>query len=141
MSRNKHNQARARATRASGSSDMDIEDKLKLKKILLEDFGYDSIERDLFLCVKPDGYFEFHTSLSKDQAAKYIRIRHPDVVAWKVGKPGIIFEIDGKYHKDYDYDFDYEELGVKYCKLNKEYLEKENISWSAWIHKWEHDNL
>lgn len=133
----KYNQYRNRITKSHGSSNMDLIDKNTVKQIL-QKLGFKQIQFDQFLCIMYDDWgrgsetYEIKNELTKEESRKYHTIRHPDIVSYKNGYL-IIFEIDGKYHKDADFDSDYDDLDIPYVKLNKEYLKKTGMSWHDFI--------
>jgi len=131
MSR-RHNQYRSRITREHGSTGQDLNDKNHVKQIL-DDLGYSRIAFDYFLGITADDRYEIHASMTESEARQYRRIRHPDVICIDPNGLPLIVEIDGAYHRDYDHDADYDAIGINYIKINKEYLEREEIPWDAWI--------
>lgn len=139
MTTKKYNQYRNRITRTHGSSNMDLIDKNTVKKIL-QKLGFKQIQFDQFLCIMYDDWgwgsetYEIKNELTKDESRKYHTIRHPDIISYKDGQI-LIIEIDGKYHKDLDWDDDYDDIDIPYIKINKEHLKKENISWYGYIIK------
>ena len=133
----KSTQYRNRITREHGSSGMDLDDKKRVRRFLYSIGGSD-IQFDRFFTIRYDDtidyvHFDIYESMTQAESKKWNKIRHPDVICQFRGRP-LIVEIDGKYHKDWDSDKDYDDVKtIRYIKLNKEYLKKEGIPWEQWI--------
>ena len=129
------NQYRAKITRAYGSEQQDLTDKNHVKAVL-QYMDYEHIKFNLFLVVHPQYGWEVNHEVTETAIKGGWRLRaRPDVCAWKShDSEMIIVEIDGAVHtKDLDERPLYTELGIKHVIINKEYLEKEKISWADWL--------
>ena len=113
---------------------MDSDDKSHAKKILA-DLGFTQIQTDPFMVIDvTDNTYRFHDEITyamRDMMTD-VKIRHPDILAFRNNKP-LILEIDGRYHRDFDNDYDYDMVGINYIKLNIQYLKKINMDWHTWI--------
>ena len=129
----RHNQARQKYTRAAGSSSMDSTDKTRVKHILA-DLQFTQIQTDPYMIIELDNTYRFHDTITyaMRDMMQDVKIRHPDILAFKDGK-AVIFEIDGKYHKDFDNDYDYDSVQIPYVKINKQYLKEIDMPWSTWV--------
>ena len=130
----KYNQLRNKRSREHGSEAMDLTDKLAVKKIL-ENLGYVDIIFNSFLLRRGETEYTFATTVEEEHLQSgWTLARLPDVIfRMDYYSKYCIVEIDGDVHKDYDTDDVYDELGIKYVKLNKTYLKQENITWEQWI--------
>ena len=136
---NKNTQYKNRASRQYGSGSMDLDDKNKVKRIL-KSLGADGIHFDWFIGIKYDdgtlgrADYDLYEMMTESETKYWDKIRHPDVIC-TTDFGTLIVEIDGKYHKDYDYDTDYDLLkpSVRYIKINKAFLKQEKITWKDWI--------
>ena len=123
-----------KVTRLRGSSGMDLADKNQVKKIL-EKLGATNIKYDQFLLAPKN--IEHRTTLvtssvTEAECQEWKILAHPDITCWWQGGR-LIVEIDGAYHKDYDYDKRYEEYDLNYIKINKEHLRDIDMPWEDYI--------
>ena len=113
---------------------MDHSDKSHTIKILRE-LGFTQIQTDPFMVIDvTDNTYRFHDTITyamKDMMQD-VKIRHPDILAFKDGKP-IIVEIDGAVHRNWDNDYDYDMCEINYIKINIDHLKKIDMDWRTWI--------
>ena len=114
--------------------DMDPTDNNKIKKIL-EDQGCTNIKFNQFVLVNRDSKKRVTLLVDvvrRDMIEQWKVISHPDVSCWFEGQR-LLIKIDGKYPRNYDKDFRYEDYQINCIKLNKEYLDKMGMTWKGFI--------
>jgi len=133
----KHNQYRNKITKTRGSEDMDTNDKNRVKQILM-DMGYDRIWYNQMIMVSKDiekRNWYCTRAVDESELQSFRILARPDIVV-AVNLRRVIIEVDGAVHRDWDYDKRYEDYNIPYLKLNKEYLQQENISWEKYIREY-----
>ena len=124
-----------RITKYHGSEDMDLRDKQRVRTSLRK-LGFQIIKFNWFLVGSKD-IEDTECYVTQDVTELEIKnkkiLARPDVIAI-IDKSLLIVEIDGAYHKkDLDNRPIYTELNIPHLIINKEYLEKEHISWEDYI--------
>ena len=121
--------------RYHGSEDMDLQDRLDVRKILRK-MGHEDVKMNMFMVEFSNQRLRILPEVMAHEKDDIVEIHRPDIIFWE-GEQPIVIEIDGAVHrggrKDQRRNAFYERHAVPYVILNKEDLHESGLAWDEFI--------